>query len=374
MAESHPWLLPLCLGLFGLSIGSYLNVVIYRLPRGMSTNEPNRSFCTSCRAPIAWYHNLPVLSWLWLRGKSACCGQKISARYILVELLTAALFVAMGYEFRYETFLTQASFCVWAACALAIFFIDWEQMVVLPSLTLIAAGAGLLAALVSPWVISLGLASEPIEGLFWCLGGGAFGFVLFKAVALLGRGLFGRKRAQFAQPTAWSMAESADKNDIILRVGETEYLWSELFMEASDRLTLSACVLELTPPNGQTQKVQNEPASLIFSPEHVQLADGRSLPLADYKCASGTCSAWQMSRAAMGSGDAWIALAIGAACGWQGVLFALVAGSLIGISWALLARIGRGQPMPFGPCLILATFLWIFWASSLDFSSYCLTF
>ncbi|MHC5720398.1 MAG: prepilin peptidase, partial [Nostoc sp.] len=61
----------------GAIVGSFLNVCIYRLPLGMAVNKPSRSFCPHCRTQIKWYHNLPVVSWLGLRGKCAYCGQPI---------------------------------------------------------------------------------------------------------------------------------------------------------------------------------------------------------------------------------------------------------------------------------------------------------
>jgi leader peptidase (prepilin peptidase)/N-methyltransferase len=79
-------------GLFGLILGSFLNVVIWRLPRGESLATPG-SKCPECDVPIKPWDNIPVLSWLLLRGRCRNCGARISARYPLVELLTAALFV-----------------------------------------------------------------------------------------------------------------------------------------------------------------------------------------------------------------------------------------------------------------------------------------
>ena len=78
--------------LCGLVAGSFLNVCIYRLPRGEFFSK-NRSFCPACKAPIKAYDNIPVLSYLILRGKCRSCGQRISPRYPLVELLTCALWV-----------------------------------------------------------------------------------------------------------------------------------------------------------------------------------------------------------------------------------------------------------------------------------------
>src|SRR5262245_21028949 len=74
----------------GLLWGSFLNVVIYRVPREMSVVRPG-STCPGCRKPIAWFDNIPVFSWLLLRGRARCCGNRISARYPLVELLGGAI-------------------------------------------------------------------------------------------------------------------------------------------------------------------------------------------------------------------------------------------------------------------------------------------
>ncbi len=79
--------------LLGLAIGSFLNVVIYRLPRGLSVNQPRRSFCPHCQRWLPWSENIPVLSWLLLRGRCRGCAAPISAQYPLVELLCGLAFV-----------------------------------------------------------------------------------------------------------------------------------------------------------------------------------------------------------------------------------------------------------------------------------------
>ena len=88
------WILVAWLFALGGVVGSFLNVVVYRLPAGKSIVHPGSS-CPACGHPIRWYHNLPVLSWLLLRGRCYDCQAKISARYPLVEFVTAALFAAM---------------------------------------------------------------------------------------------------------------------------------------------------------------------------------------------------------------------------------------------------------------------------------------
>ncbi len=354
VAAATPWLLPLFLGLFGACVGSFLNVVIYRMPRGMSVNEPRRSFCTQCKAPIPWYLNLPVISYLILRGRTACCGRHYTARYCVVELVCALLFAAIAWYFCTDDIITQVLLCVWMAAMLACFCIDWEQMVVLPSLTLIAAGSGVGVSLLSPWFCGEG--TEPMQGLMSSLSGAFGGFLLFRLVALAGKFFFGRKQQAYDAPQEWVLRQAADGEDVELLIGNERLLWSDLFMESSNRFTLQA---------GTESSHETGAGELLFTVDSLTLPDGTTLSLEEHDELRGTCRGYSSRKEAMGSGDAWLALAIGALCGWQGVVFALVGGSFIGIGAAIVARIGRGTPMPFGPALIAAACIWLFWGTEL---------
>lgn len=354
LVPDMPWLLPLFSALFGACIGSFLNVVIYRLPRGLSVNSPRRSFCPTCKAAIPWYLNLPVISYLMLRGRSACCHTRISPRYCVVEALCAVLWAAAACCFDCEPLSTLIPLCAWMSLMLACFCMDWEQMVVIPSLTVGAALCGFFVAFSSPWMVEEG-ALEAWEGLRVSLIGGAGGFALFKLVGLCGKVAFGRRRRRFGSPQPWRIAQAADGEDIELTVGEEHLLWSELFMEGSNRLTL----LEAT----ESTHPELAGAALVLTPEALLLPDGTRVELEGVESLSGTCGGYRSSREAMGSGDAWLALAIGSLCGWQGVVFALVGGSFIGLGAAAVARIGFGRPMPFGPALIAAAVLWLFFGA-----------
>ncbi len=96
LIENAPWLILAFAFLLGTIIGSFLNVVIYRLPRGMNLVYP-ASHCPRCNKPIRWYDNVPIFGWLWLRGRCRDCGARISARYPLIELATGAIFLVVGY-------------------------------------------------------------------------------------------------------------------------------------------------------------------------------------------------------------------------------------------------------------------------------------
>ncbi len=113
--------------LFGVTIGSFLNVCIYRLPAGESLTKKN-SHCMTCGAPIKWYDLIPIISWLVLRGKCRACGAKISGRYILVESLTGIMFVLTFLQFDVIVggLIYPALLCLFLAGLIVIGFEDYD--------------------------------------------------------------------------------------------------------------------------------------------------------------------------------------------------------------------------------------------------------
>lgn len=130
-------------GLFGLLIGSFLNVCIYRLPRDLSVVRP-RSHCPSCEKMIAWYDNIPVVSFVLLRAKCRSCQATISWRYPLVELLTGALFSAATLWMGPTA--AALKLCLFAAILIALFFSDLETLILPDEFTKGGFAAGLLIA------------------------------------------------------------------------------------------------------------------------------------------------------------------------------------------------------------------------------------
>ncbi|MBV8841336.1 MAG: prepilin peptidase [Bryobacterales bacterium] len=133
--------------LAGLLIGSFLNVCIHRLPRDLSIVQP-RSFCPNCKRTIAWYDNIPLLSYALLRGRCRYCGQRIAIGYPVVELTTAVCFaICVG---TLGPTLPALKWCVFSALLIALTATDFEQRILPNELTIGGTAAGLAFALVVP--------------------------------------------------------------------------------------------------------------------------------------------------------------------------------------------------------------------------------
>ena len=132
----------------GLAFGSFLNVCIYRLPRDMSVLNPRWSACPNCKQQIAFYDNIPVLSWLLLRGRCRQCKASISPRYLLIEILTAALFLACSWHFGMT--LATLKYCTFAFLLLGLIFTDAETKLLPNKMTLTGLGLGIVFSLFVP--------------------------------------------------------------------------------------------------------------------------------------------------------------------------------------------------------------------------------
>jgi leader peptidase (prepilin peptidase) / N-methyltransferase len=135
----------------GLAFGSFLNVVIYRLPRAESLISPP-SRCPRCGHTLTAPENVPVFSWLFLRGRCKACGQPIPVRYPLVELLTAALFLIAVLEFGASV--QAVAVCVLAAFLVVVTFVDLDHLLIHDSLVIPAAVIGLIFAIVERRLLS----------------------------------------------------------------------------------------------------------------------------------------------------------------------------------------------------------------------------
>jgi len=356
------WLVPAFL--LGACIGSFLNVVIYRVPLGMSVNHPKRSFCPHCKQPIPMWLNLPLVSWLWLRGKCAECAAPIAFRYFGVELLTAVLFVAAWWLFPPPVVVF-----LWVMLALlvAVAFIDAEHLIIPTGLTWAGAVVGLAACALWPQLPALaGGAGNWLTGLQHGLIGWVVGFVGLWLVVELGKLAFGKKTVTFAAPVAWHLKEPEGDQDPMCFVIDGEAIaWWDIFSRKTDRLVVAATDILLDGESVGGGK-------LVIRELEIELPDGTVRRLARMKSLAGMATSAVIPREAMGIGDVHLLGMIGAFCGWSGVLFALFAASIFAIIAALIGRIGFGKQLPFGPFLAMGAVTWIFggwhlWAWYLDF-------
>jgi leader peptidase (prepilin peptidase)/N-methyltransferase len=170
--------------ILGLIVGSFLNVCIYRLPRGKSVVSPP-SACPSCNVPIKPWDNIPLLSYIFLRGKCRKCGERISIRYPIVELLNGIFYLAV---FKFFGFGWHLPFLfAFASAMIVITFIDLDFQIIPDAITLPGIVVGLVGAsfiLPDPFVVSTVGFKNSIAGLL--LGGG-----LFFLIAVLSRGGMG---------------------------------------------------------------------------------------------------------------------------------------------------------------------------------------
>jgi leader peptidase (prepilin peptidase) / N-methyltransferase len=272
-SAAFPWFFPVVAFVVGACVGSFLNVVIYRLPKEESIVTP-ASHC-ACGQPIAWHDNIPILSWLILRGRARCCGNPFSVRYPFVELLTGALFVVCWLQHP-----PVVAICGWlfVSALLAATFIDLDHFII-------------------PDVFTIGL--------------GVVGVMISAAVPAL----HGHHGGYFLQDNMRAAMTSMQG----LLIGSGLVLWIALVAETLLR------------------------------------------------------------KEAMGFGDVKFVGAIGAFCGWQGAVFAVFGGAVVGTVWFAMAWVwekstGRraavappsetpeGEPaalafgvhVPFGPMLAIA--------------------
>jgi leader peptidase (prepilin peptidase) / N-methyltransferase len=179
--------------LFGLLFGSFSNVCIYRLPRELSVVSP-RSFCPGCSAPIAAYDNIPVLSWIILRGKCRNCGARISPRYAVVEFLTGALFL-LSY-FAAGSIEEAIKLCVLSFLLIGLIFTDAETKLLPDLLTKPGIVLGLVFSLVVPvegpaQLLLRAIANWRVLSLLNSLAGAILGSAFILGIALFYEALRG---------------------------------------------------------------------------------------------------------------------------------------------------------------------------------------
>lgn len=365
-------LLNVCVVLVGAGIGSFLNVVIYRLPLGISVNNPKRSFCPSCKQQIPWYRNLPLITWLVQRGKCANCGSKIAFRYFFVEALTAALFyaaflhVTLGVSNPWPmlSWWGPAMFGLWVFLALLVAgtFIDIDHFILPHEITMGGAVAGMACAF---WAPSLVEQETHLMGLTISFLSAALGLGLLWSVVELGKLAFGRLKHDFDSAAPWSIAQQGDDPPVFtvkIDGEDVPHAWEEIFNRDKDRLMITCDQVEV---NDRTWS--NAIAEVTMDVLRIKKDakdKGEEIQWEGVKLLRGTTTKIVIPREAMGLGDVFFIAMIGAFIGWKGVIFTVFAASILGSVFALVPRlIGKAEwtaKIPFGPYLAAGAALWVF--------------
>lgn len=345
---SHP-LFAFTVILIGACVGSFLNVAIYRLPRGMSVNSPKRSFCPMCKKQIPAWRNIPLVTWLIQRGKCAECSAPIPVRYFLVELLNTLLWAGCWYYFSNPA--ESIFFMLFSSICLVIWAVDMELMIIPRQLTIAGSLLGFTMA---------GFFPEFLGELTWQQGllkaayGFAFGWVGLWLVVLFGKLAFGKFSIKFEELTAWELREpETDEEQLQFVFGEEAIDWGDIFYRASDKLVLKD--VDSVVVDGKTMSAEK----VVITDEAVLIGD-QEFPIEKLTSLSGKAKGVTVPREAMGMGDVDLLAMLGACFGPASLIFTIFAACMFSIVWAVFNRLGFGKVMPFGPSIIAGAVFWVF--------------
>lgn len=340
--------------IFGSMVGSFLNVCIHRMPRNLSVVNPP-SHCPHCGYAIPFYLNIPLVTWLYLRGQCANCRATISARYFIVELLTAVAFLSCWLAFGHVSAGRAIVYCVVLAGFIAATFIDFEHFIIPDEITLGGIAVGFVCSFLVPALHGARSAAEALRESFW---GIAIGGGLVYGILRLGKLMFGRQRFELEPDSRVIFLETS------LVLPDREVPYEEIFYRKSDTIVLQARRLEMIDRCYLDAEVRLSPVRLRvdddeFDPEHVRQMEARTSELT-------------IPREAMGLGDVKFMAAIGAFIGWQGAVFSLMAsaivGALVGVTLIVCRRREWSSRLPYGPYIALAATAWIFGGQRLVFA------
>lgn len=341
-----PWFFTTLAFVMGAVVGSFLNVCIHRLPRGHSVVNPG-SRCYSCGAAVRWFDNIPLLSYLLLRGRCRNCGAAFSSRYWLVECLSALLFVAIWKQFPPGEAL---AYTVFMSGLIVATFIDLEHYIIPNEITLGGIGAGLILSGLIP---ALQRESAHLPAVGWSAVGAALGYGLLWGVVELGKRAFGIKKLVLEKPTEVLLRADG------IQIGVESDPWEEIFSRESDVLTFDATNVRCGNRTWAAARIRVNWREAWVDEEVFKLAEMGEL--------AAVAREILVPREAMGFGDVKFLAALGAFLGPGAIFFIVLVssllGSVMGLAIMLLGRRGWGIKIPYGPYLALAAALWLFGGS-----------
>jgi leader peptidase (prepilin peptidase)/N-methyltransferase len=331
---------------FGSMVGSFLNVCIHRMPLGLSVVNPP-SHCPHCKYSIPWFLNMPLITWLVLRGRCKNCAAPISVRYFLVELLTGLMFLGAWLAHgRVSGGVIVLMYSLLLAGMIAATFIDFEHYIIPDEITIGGVAVGLLCSLYPALHGQTTVWASLWQGLL----GAGVGWGIVYAIVRLGKLMFGRQRVELPLDAKIVFSESA------VHLPDQDIPFEELFYRQSDEIIMQARTLELIDRCYRDVKVRLSPRRLRigddeFQPETISQMEAVSSEII-------------LPREAMGFGDVKFMAAIGAFLGWQATVFSLVVSSFLGAAVGIIGMMLVGRErfarIPYGPYIAGAAAIWVY--------------
>jgi leader peptidase (prepilin peptidase)/N-methyltransferase len=330
---------------FGSMVGSFLNVCIHRMPLGLSVVSPP-SHCPHCKYSIPWFLNMPLVTWLVLRGKCKNCAAPISVRYFLVELLTAAMFLGCWLAYGQTSAWLALTYSLLLAGMIAATFIDFEHYIIPDEITIGGVVVGVLLSLCP----ILHQQTTMAAGLWQGLLGAGVGWGIVYAIVRLGKLAFGRQRMELPVGAKIIFSESA------VHLPDKDIPYEDLFYRQSDEIVMQAQTLELLDRCYLNVKVRLSPKRLRIGEEELDPETIHQMEAVSTEII--------LPREAMGFGDVKFMAAIGAFLGWQATVFSLVVSSFLGSAVGIIGMTMKGRErfarIPYGPYIAAAAAIWIF--------------
>jgi leader peptidase (prepilin peptidase)/N-methyltransferase len=316
------------------------------MPLGQSIVSPP-SHCPHCKYSIPWFLNIPLVTWVYLRGKCANCRAPISPRYFLVELLTGILFLLSWLAAGAKSPWLAIVYCVFVSGLIVATFIDFEHFIIPDEITIGGIVAGFICSFAVPALHFVSTAREALQSSFLgiVIGGG-----VIYAILRLGKLLFGREKLQLSPGTRIVFTETA------LVLPDRQIPYEDVFYRKSDVITFEAHVVELVDRCYKSVLIR-------VTPERLQIGD-ETLEPEKVPHLEAIADHMTLPREAMGFGDVKFMAAIGAFLGWKATVFSLLVssmiGALVGMILIVLRKRDWSAKIPYGPYIALAALAWIF--------------
>ena len=333
-------------------VGSFLNVCIHRMPLDLSVVHPG-SHCPHCKYSIPWLLNLPLVTWLYLRGKCANCKSPISIRYFLVELLTGLTFMTAWMVFGHRSPSLALVYCLVLAGFIVATFIDFEHIIIPDEITIGGTVVGFLLSAVVPALHNTTDRGAALKASsIGIVVGGGLVYLILRG----GKLAFGKEKVQLAGESKIIFTETA------LVLPDKELPYEEIFYRKTDFIQLHARTVELPDRCFWNATITLSPTQLKigeekFNPEEVPHMEAFASELV-------------LPREAMGFGDVKFMAAIGAFLGWHATIFSLmvsaVLGTLVSVAAVLLRRAEWTSRIPYGPYIAAAAIIYMFLSPDLQ--------